>query len=284
MKFDLLEPNSVAEACSMLAQHGEETKAIAGGTALLQFLKQGLLHPTHLVNLSRLRELDGIVYDVDKGLRIGALSTHAALESSPLLRRRFLLLAEVAHRVASPRIRNMATLGGSLCHGDPNQDTPAALMALDAQVRLVGPQGERQVALEDFLVDYYETALAEGEILAQVLVPDVSPDTRWCHIKYTPRSTQDFATVGVVVALRMNERRVEGARIVLNAVAHRVMRARRAEALLLGQSPEDDLLAAAGREAATEVEPLSDIRGSAGYKREMVAVFVQRSLRQALGV
>jgi carbon-monoxide dehydrogenase medium subunit len=214
-------------------------------------------------------------------LRIGAGARHRDIELSPIVKRHYPLLHETFRKVAQPRIRNMGTIGGNLAAGDPLTDPGASLIALDATVVLTGSQGQRVLRLDEFFVDYYQTALNPGELLTEIRVP---PPQRhgWSHIKFTPRSVEDFATVGVAITLSAKNGVCEDVRIGLNSVASTIIHARLAEAVLRGQNITEARLRELGEVAATEVDPMDDNRGSAEYKREMVKVLVRRAAQEAL--
>lgn len=280
--FDYLEPNSLNEACSLLDKHPDEAKLIAGGTALVIWLRMGLLHPTVIVSLEKIPDFNYIRYDERDGLRIGAGARHREIELSRAVRERYPLLHETFRKVAQPRIRNMGTIGGNLCQGDPLTDPGASLIALDAEVTLKSSKGARLLPLEEFFIDYYQTDLKPGEILTEIHVPPPPNKLGWGHIKFLPRSLEDFATVGVAVALRGGKGRCEDVRLALNSVAPVIRRAKRAESVLRGKTVTEDLLREMGEVASTEVDPMDDNRGSAQYKREMVKVLVRRAAKEAL--
>jgi carbon-monoxide dehydrogenase medium subunit len=190
-------------------------------------------------------------------------------------------LHETFHDVAQPRIRNMGTIGGNLAAGDPLTDPGASLIALDAEVVLTSRTGSRSVKLDEFFLDYYQTALNPGELLTEILVP---PPVRpgWSHIKFTPRSVEDFATVGVAVTLRAKDSVCEDVRVGLNSVASTIIHAKQAEAVLRGRNVTDNLLREMGEAASSECDPTDDNRGSAEYKRDMVRVLVRRAAQEAL--
>jgi carbon-monoxide dehydrogenase medium subunit len=202
---------------------------------------------------------------------------------APLLQTRLPVLAETYRHVATVRIRNMATVAGSLAHADPNQDPPITLLALDAQVRLASASGERDVALKDFFRDYYETVLTPDELLTEVHIPMPQPHTGSAYLKFLPRSADDYATVGVAATVQVDP--ASGAcadcRIAMGCVGVTPVRAQRAEQLLRGQQRTDELLREAGAVAQEATDPISDTRGSAAYKRSMAGVFVRRALQQA---
>jgi carbon-monoxide dehydrogenase medium subunit len=281
IRFDYLEPATLSEAFSLLEQHGDDARVIAGGTSLIIWMRQRLLMPKLVIGLGRIPDFDTITFDPRDGLRIGAGARHRDVELSPAIKQHYPLLHETFRKVAQPRIRNMGTIGGNLAGGDPLTDPGASLMALDAELTLTSSKGTRTMALEEFFVDYYQTALEPGELLTEIRVP---PPQRpgWSHIKFTPRSIEDFATVGVAVTLQARNGTCEDVRLALNSVASTIVRARRAENVLRGHPLTEELLREAGEVAASEVDPMDDNRGSADYKRDLVKVLVRRAAEQAI--
>jgi carbon-monoxide dehydrogenase medium subunit len=280
--FDYLEPGSLQDACALLDQHGDDARLIAGGTALIIWMRQRLLNPKIVISLAKVPNLTSVSFDNVEGLRIGAAACHRDIELAPDVRRHYPLLHETFRKVAQPRIRNMGTIGGNLCQGDPLTDPGASLLALDAQVTVTGSEGKRTLPLEDFFVDYYETALQPGEILTEVHVPPPKKAIRWGHIKFTPRSLEDFATVGVALAIETEDNLCRDIRLALNSAGPKIFRAKKAEEVIRGHRVTEKLMADAAEIASTEAEPIDDIRGSAEYKREMVKVMVRRAIQQAL--
>ena len=201
-RFDLLEPATLHDACATLAK-SEDSRVIAGGTALLTLIKHGVLFPKTLVNLKKIADADGLVYDPDKGLRVGALATIFDVESAPLVRRHYPVLAEACHVVANIRIRNMATIGGNLAHGDYQSDPPTALIALDASVELISGTGARQMKLSDFLLGSYETALRPGELVSAVILPPAA-DMRGTYIKFTTGSSEERPCAGIAALAKFD--------------------------------------------------------------------------------
>ena len=281
IKFDYLQPKTLKSALGLLAKHGDEARAIAGGTSLLIMMRQRLLMPKVVVSLADIPKFDRITYSAKNGLTIGAGARHRDIELSPVIKQHYPLLHETFHKVAQPRIRNMGTIGGNLAAGDPLTDPGASLIALDAEVALASRTGQRVLKLDEFFVDYYQTALNSGELLSEIRVP---PPNRplWAHIKFTPRSVEDFATVGVALTMRLKNGVCDDIRLGLNSVASTIVHAARAENILRGQEITDGKLQEMGEVAATEVDPMDDNRGSADYKREMVKVLVPRAAREAL--
>lgn len=280
--FTFLTPDSLGEALSHLQEYGDDAKVLAGGTALTIMMKQRLVMPDVLISLHRVQGLN-TVNEADGSLHLGGLLTHRGAESTPLLQAQLPVLAETFAHVATVRIRNMATVGGSLAHADPNQDPPITLLALGAQVRIASANGERQVPLVDFFTDYYETVLQPEELVTAVHVPIPAPHTGTAYLKFLPRSADDYATVGVAASVQLNPATgaCEDCRIGMGCVGVTPLRATDAEALVRGQQHSDDLLRAASEAAQQATDPISDTRGSADYKRAMAGVFVKRALAQA---
>ena len=278
--FDYRTPRTVDEALAILSEYGEDARVIAGGTALVTMLRQQLVRPGCLVSLRDVGGLDR-VEAANGSLRLGALVTHRQSETSPLVRERIPVLAETFRREATVRIRHMATLGGALAHADPNQDPPVTLLALGARVQIRGAGGSRELAIDEFFRDYYESALAPGEIVTGVTVPVPAAGSGAAFVKFLPRTADDYATVAVAAIVTSDGDRCRDARIALGSVGVTPLRGRAAEALLSGERMSDGLLEAAGEAVKGEVDPLSDHRGSAAYKRDMAAVMVRRALTQA---
>ena len=281
IKFDYQEPANLQETFALLDQHGDDARVIAGGTSLIIWMRQRLLMPKLVISLARIPKFDTISFNERDGLRIGAGARHRDIELSPVVKQHYPLLHETFRKVAQPRIRNMGTIGGNLAGGDPLTDPGASLIVLDAEITLAGSQGPRTLPLEDFFVDYYQTALNPGELLTEIHVPPPSRPA-WSHIKFTPRSIEDFATVGVAITLRAKDGVCEDIRLGLNSVASTIVRAKQAERVLHGKRISDAALREMGDIAATEVDPMDDNRGSADYKRELVKVLVPRAVQEAL--
>lgn len=279
--FDYSAPESLAGAIAELQAAGEDGKAIAGGTALVIMMMQRLVRPSRLVSLRHIPGLERIETANGK-IRIGALATHRDVETSALVRGRLPVLAETFRQVATIRIRNIATVGGSLAHADPNQDPPVTLLALGASVRIAGPDGERELPLDQFFVDYYQTALRPAELVVGVDVPLPARESGSAFLKFLPRTADDYATVAVAATVTLAPDGVcREARIGLGALGSTPLRAHEAEAILQGERLSDPLLAAVGEAAQRIVDPVPDQRGSAEYKREMARVFVRRAVSAA---
>ena len=281
--FEYRTPKSVKEVQQELKQFGTDGKLIAGGTALIIMMKQRLVRPTCLISLRSVRGLAGIA-EKNGALRIGGSTTHREVETSSLVRRRLPFLAETYRRVATIRVRNMATVGGGLAHADPNQDPPPTLIALGATLKASSTDGSRIIPLEEFFTDYYETVLKPDEVITEVSVPRLPSNSAGAYLKFLPRTADDYATVSAaaVVTLDKAKKIFSDVRIALGSVGTTPIRAREAEAVLRGQPVKAEALREAAEKAKQAVDPISDFRGSAAYKREMAGVFVRRALEKAL--
>jgi aerobic carbon-monoxide dehydrogenase medium subunit len=281
--FDLAEPASIEEAVALLDSEDRSVRAIAGGTALMLMMKAGLFQPTRLVSLRRLDgKLRGISITPDGGLRIGAMTSLAELEYSSVLAGALPVVSHALRTLSNVRVRNVATIGGHLAHGDPHMDLPPILFTLDARVRAVSPRGERSIKIDELFVGYYETALARNELITEVTVPAQPPGICCRYEKFTARSADDWPTVGVAVWYRLDSNVISEARVAISAATDRPLWAGQAEAVLKNAAPTPQIFSRAADAAAEEVQPLADIRGTASYKREMVRVHVRRALERAL--
>jgi aerobic carbon-monoxide dehydrogenase medium subunit len=280
--FEYRTPKSLKEVHATLKEFGSDAKLIAGGTSLVIMMRQRLVRPNCLVSLRSVRGLNSIEIS-DGGIRVGGLATHREVESSSLVRRRLPLLAETYHHVATIRVRNMATVGGGLAHADPNQDPPPTLIALGATVKATSGDGSRIIPLDDFFTDYYETVLKPDEIVTEVFIPKMAPNSAGAYLKFLPRTADDYATVSAAAVLTMDKSRkiISDVRIALGSVGVTPIRATAAETVLRGQPVKAEAFAEAGEKAKEAVDPVSDFRGSAAYKKEMAGVFVRRALEKA---
>lgn len=282
--FALIEPRSVAEAVEALGDADGEARLIAGGTALVPMLRMGLLRPERVISLHRIEELARVAVS-GRGLRVGAMATLAAIARSPEIARGWPLLASAARHVATPAIRSTATLGGNLGYAEPASDPAPALLCLDAEVDVEGPAGARSLPMTAFFAGFYETALAAGEIVTAVRVPPAPAGARTGYVKFCPRSAEDKPLVGVAALLVLEEKggRCREARIALGAAGPSAFRAGRAEALLRGVALDAAAIEVAAAAAAEEADPVSDLMGSADYRRRMVRVWVRRLLTSLAG-
>ena len=281
--FDYLEPTTVAEACALLKRHGSEAKVFAGGAHLTILMKQGLYQPKALVNIKKIPELRGIKFDANEGLTIGALVTHHEVETSALVKEKFPVLCEAEREVANIRVRNMGTVGGNLASGEPLTDLAQIFISLDGRAKIAGPGGHRIMLVEELFVDFYQTSLAEDEILTHVLLPLLPPHSGIEYIRFSSSSVVDKPSAGVSVriSLESGEPLCRIVRIVLGCVGPTPVRARKAEALLTGKKLTSELADEAARMASQECSPTSDLRGSEHYKRAIIRTLVKRAAGKA---
>lgn len=281
MRFELLQPESIEEAVSLLSARCEETRVLAGGQSLLLILRSGLLRPGSLLSLNNLSGLGGIGTTPDGNLYIGALATHRDVLTSPLVRDKAALLAQAAEKIGSTPVRNFGTLGGNLCHNEMGGDPPPALLVLEAQAECVSARGKRKIPLADFFTDYFATSLAPDEILLGIEIPSQPAGSRAVYLKQTMRPG-DLAIVGVAALLEMKDGVCRAARIALGGVSPVAFRAVEAEKILRGQRLDDGVIDAAAEAAAAMCDPIGDAHASAEYRKKMARVFVRRAIKQAM--
>jgi carbon-monoxide dehydrogenase medium subunit len=278
--FTYLEPPNLDETLALLAQHGDEAKVIAGGTGLVNLMKQRLVRPAFVIGLRALKPLGGITEN--GGLRIGALVTLGTLETSAPVRRKTPLLAEACNHVATVRVRSMATLGGAMAHADPNLDTPPALIALDGQIVVRSQRGARTISADRFFTGYYQTVLEPDEIVTEILIPEQPAGSGTAFLKFLPATQDDYATVSVAARIALDGNgAVAEARVALGAAAMVPVRARAVETALSGNAANENIFRDAAALVLDAIDPVADFRGSAEYKRKMAIVHVRRALVEA---
>jgi carbon-monoxide dehydrogenase medium subunit len=280
-KFDFHAPASLPEALDLMAQHGSGARFIAGGTDLLLAMKKREIAPGHLVSLAGIPFLKGIGPE-GRAIRIGALTTLAEIERSPLVKEQLLPLRDAVEVMASAQIRNLATIGGNLCSAVPSADTAPPLIALGASLTLLGPSGERDVPVADFFTGPKATLARSDEILTSITIPKPEPLSSGCYLKLMRRHAMDLALVGVAVCLKLDGDRVcRSARIALGAVAPTPIRVPEIEALLINKRLDEALVAEAARIAGMQCRPITDIRASLEYRCSMVEVLAKRAVMEA---
>ena len=279
--FELVEPATLDEAVAFLDPEDARVRAIAGGTALMLMMKARLFQPVRLVSLRRLNGALRGVRPEGGGLTIGAMTTLTELERSPEIASTVPVVHRALRTLSNVRIRNVATLGGHLAHGDPHMDLPPILLTLGARVRAASRRGERWIDLADLFVGYYQSAIARDELITHIEIPPQPRGVHTWYEKFSALSADDWPSVGVAVWYRTDGDRITESRVAVSAATERPVRVAGAEAALTGAPAIPATFAAAADAAAREIEPLSDIRGSAGYKREMVRVHTRRALSSA---
>jgi carbon-monoxide dehydrogenase medium subunit len=281
--FEYLIPETIAEASGLLAEHGDSCRMIAGGTALLLALRQRMIAPSHLISLARVRGLHGITYDDRTGLRIGAMTLHAEVARSALVQLHYPMLADMASRLANPQVRNQGTIGGNICYADPATDPPSCLMALDASLVLSGAHGDRVLSIADFLIDYYTTALAPDEIVSEIRVPPPKFDVGY-HARFLRTAAEHRPLVNLAVTVKRDGDIVREVRLVVGATTTVPTRVREAEIFLEGKAITNTVAAQAADIVAAGIQPISDIRGSEAFRRDMVRVVARRTIEQLCGL
>jgi len=279
---EYLAAKSVEEALFLLSQHKGKAKFVSGGTDFLRQLKRGEAAPECLISLGEIRELDFIKYDEIKGLRIGALTTIVNVANSSLIQSKFRILAQAAGMLGTPAIRNQDTLGGNLCNAAPSADTAPPLLVLGAKVKTTGVECEKFVSLEDFFLGPGQTILGQNDLLTEIQIPNVLPHSGGAYLKQKRRLGADLAVVGVGALVVMEGKILKDVKIALGAVAPIPIRAKKAEEILKGKKLDQGLLEKFSQAVSGEASPIDDIRGSADYRRGLVAVLTKRAIVQAI--
>lgn len=278
--FDYHAPTTLDDALALLTEHGGDAKILAGGHSLIPAMRFRLAVPEVLIDINRIPDLE-YVREEDGHLVIGGLTRESALEESSLVQEKYPLLADTARVIADPLVRNLATVGGNLAHADPANDHPATMLAYGASVVAHGPDGARTIAIDDFFVDLFATALESREILTEIRIPTPPAGAGGAYLKME-RKVGDYAVSAVAVQLVMDGDTVVSARLGLTNVNPVPMRAIAAEAELIGKELNDEVLEAVGRAAAAECDPSADLRGSVEYKRDLTRVLTKRVIRKAV--
>ena len=279
--FQYHAPTTVGEATALLARLGEEAKVLSGGQSLIPLMKLRLASPAHVVDINGIPGLSGI-READGFLRIGALTRESDLEDSELIRTRYPLLHDTSKVIADPVVRNLATIGGNLAHGDPANDHPATMLALGAEVVAVGPKGERRIAIGSFFTGPFATSLKPDEILVEIRIPQPVAKSGGAYLKLE-RKVGDFATAAVAAQLTLGAHGAcDQMGIGLTNVGLTPIKATKAEAALKGKAPDEAAIKRAAELAAEASEPSEDLRGSVEYKRDLVRVLTARALRRAV--
>jgi carbon-monoxide dehydrogenase medium subunit len=279
--FEYLRPKTIPEAIAFLQQYGDDAKILSGGQSLIPMMKLRLARPGYLVDINR---IVGLSHIKEEGgfLKIGGLTREAELEASPVVRAKYPIIIDTAHVIADPQVRNLATVGGNLAHGDPANDHPATMLALGAQIVATGPKGERVIPVEDFFLSLFSTALQHDEILTEIRIPIPPPRSGGAYLKLE-RKVGDFATAAIAAQLTLDGNGVcQKVGIGLTNVGPTPIKARKAEDFLRGKKLDGSAIAQAGEFAADESEPSADLRGPVEYKKSLVKELTKRSLTRAV--
>ena len=277
--FDYHKAGSVSEAISLLQQYGDDAKILAGGHSLIPMMKLRLASPVHLIDIN---SVNGLEYIKEEGnyLKIGAMTREVSLEHSDVVKSKYPIIFEATKMIADPQVRNRATVGGNLAHGDPANDHPAVMLALNAEVAIQGPSGERTVKIDDFFQGFFSTAIGSNEILTEIRVPTPPGKSGGSYLKLE-RKVGDFATAGVAVQVTLDGDNCRSIGIGLTNVNSTPMRAKRSEDFLRGKPLNEQNIAEAAKMAAEDCDPAPDLRGDEEYKRAMVKTLTMRALKDA---
>src|ERR1700747_1871185 len=279
--FEYLRPKTIPEAIAFLQQYGDDAKILSGGQSLIPMMKLRLARPSYLVDINRIAGLSHIKEEA-RFLKIGGLTRESELEASPVVRAKYPIIIDTAHVIADPQVRNLATVGGNLAHGDPANDHPATMLALGAQIVATGPQGERVIPIEDFFLTLFSTALQHDEILTEIRIPIPPPRSGGAYFKLE-RKVGDFATAAVAAQLTLDGNGAcQKVGIGLTNVGPTPIKARKAEDFLRGKKLDEANTKQAGQLAADESEPSADLRGPVEYKKSLVKELTKRALTRAV--
>jgi aerobic carbon-monoxide dehydrogenase medium subunit len=279
-EFNYFAPSTVQEAISLLVEHGSGAKILAGGQSLIPAMRFRLSVPETIIDINNLIDLQ-YVHEEDGHLVIGAMTRESSLEESDAVQRGYPMLADSARLIGDPIVRNMATVGGNIAHADPANDHPAVMLAYNAQVVAVGPNGTRTIAIDDFFVGLFENALNENELLVEIRIPTPAANSSGAYVKME-RKVGDYAISAVAIHLTLDGDICTAARIALTNVNPVPVRAHAAEQALIGKRLTDDVIEVAGQAAASDCEPSPDLRGSVEYKRDLTRILTKRAIRAAL--
>ena len=278
--MNYIEPANLSEAIDILAKD-DEARCFAGGATLVAMMNAELVDASTLVGLQGIKELSGIKNEGEY-LRIGAMTSHSEIASSEILKGNAFVVRDAARQIAHPAIRNMGTIGGSICHADPAADFPGAVVAANAVVEIAGPNGQRQIPVDELFVDYLETSLEEAEILSAILIPNNNTDNVGRHLKFS-RTHGDYATVSVSLALRMEADVCRYARVAVGSVAPTPLHLDAVDELLMGSSLDEEVMNKAGQLLQEACDPIDDVRGSAEYRRNIIPGLLKRAISEVTG-
>jgi carbon-monoxide dehydrogenase medium subunit len=279
--FEYLRPKTIPEALTLLEQHGDDAKILSGGQSLIPMMKLRLARPAYLVDINRIA---GLSYINEQGgfLKIGGLTREAEVGSSAVVRSKYPLLSDTVGVIADPQVRNLATVGGNLAHGDPANDHPATMMALGAEIVATSKRGERVIPVESFFVGLFTTALEPGEILTEIRIPTPPARSGGAYLK-VERKVGDFATAAVAVELTLDDKgAVEKAGVALTNAGPTPIKAKKAEEFLRGKKPDAATIAQAAQLAADDAQPSDDLHGPAVYKKGLIKELTKRAIARAL--
>ncbi|SEP04318.1 carbon-monoxide dehydrogenase medium subunit [Salinihabitans flavidus] len=283
-EFEFLEPQTLTEALAMMSEYEDDACVYAGGTALLLAMRQRMLSPGFVVSLGKLDELREITFNPAEGLRIGALARHSDVARAPDVQAHYPMLAGMAGGLANPQVRNQGTIGGNLCYADPATDPPSCLIAMDAEVTIAGPGGERRLPMREFVVDFFTTALEPGEILTHITLPPPRPDRTGLYRRHLRTPAEHRPVANVALTFRDVNGVPEDVRLVIGAAVPVAQSMTRAEDFLTARAITLDVAAEAAAMVAEDIDPISDGRGEEAFRRQVVRAITRRILAEAAGL
>lgn len=281
-QFEYLAPKTIGEACNLLLELGSGAKVMAGATDLIPPMRDKAFTAEYLIDIKNIPGLDYLEYDEKEGLKIGALTKLRTIETSPLVKEKNPAVAHAAKVIASTQIRAKGTMAGNICNASPSNDSGPNLLAQGAKILVQGPNSDRVIKIEDFFVGVKKTSLEPGEIVTGIVIPPLGEHEAAAYIKHAVRKAMDLAIIGVAVKIKVEDGICTDAKIALGAVATTPIRAPKAEEALIGRALTDDVIIKASEEAMNSCNPISDIRASAEYRKDMVRVFTKRAIKQAM--
>jgi len=283
-RFEYIAAQSIEEAGNLAVELGKNCRIMAGGTDIIAAMKDRIELPEYILDIKRIPGMDQIEFVPGEGLKIGALTTLRQIERSPLIKEKFAAVADAAHYVASTQIRAKGTMAGNICNASPSADTAPILLVLNATVKTfrVGPDSGRVISIDDFFKGVKKTTLAHGEIVTEINIPAIQSGEGAAYFKHAVRKAMDLAIIGVAAWVKMDGKKCSDCRIALGGVAITPLRATQAEKLLKGKEISDDLLDKVAVAASEGCKPISDVRASAEYRKDMIRVFTKRSIKKAL--
>lgn len=281
-QFEYLAPKTIGEACNLLLELGSTAKVMAGATDLIPPMKDKVISPEYIIDLKKIPDMDYLEYDEKEGLKIGALTTLRTIETSSLVKEKNPAIAHAAKVVASTQIRTKGTMAGNICNASPSCDTAPNLLAQDAKILVQGPNKDRVIKIQDFFLGVKKTSLEPGEIVTGIIIPPLAENEGAAYIKHAVRKAMDLAIIGVAVKIKVEDGICTDARIALGAVAATPICAPKAEQALIGKALTDETIVKASEEAMDSCHPISDIRASAEYRKDMIRVFTKRAIKQAM--
>lgn len=281
--FKYFAPKTPGEALDLAARLGSRAKVLAGGTDLIIMMKEKMIQPEYLIDINNVKEFNGISYEPGKGAVIGAATKISEVEHSPVIREKYFALHQAAGELGSVQVRTMATMGGNSCHASPAAETPTPLVALGAKIVISSVSGDRELPLDEFILGNRQNALAEGELLTQFILPDPAPNSasRYWYIGLRDAMEIDAVNMAVNIVLEIDGRTVKDLRLVMGSVSPRPLVSVEVPGILMGKEFNSELVEKATLAAAGEAKPISDIRASAEYRREVTAVLARRLLQEA---